>query len=110
MLPRSKRWGVERLVTEVRAILGLASPEPGPIEADGLAGALEQASEALGRAVPDEMILKTSLIGTREMIAERISAYRDVGVSTLRLSTGGKDWKERTESLAEAVDFVKSLS
>ena len=62
------------------------------------------------RAVPDEMILKTSLIGTREMIAERISAYRDVGVSTLRLSTGGKDWKERTGSLAEAVDFVKSLS
>ena len=61
------------------------------------------------RAVPDEMVLKTSLIGTREMIAERIQAYRDAGVSTLRLSTGGKNWKERTDSLAEAVDFVQGL-
>jgi hypothetical protein len=29
-------------------------------------------------------------------------------VNTLRLSTGGKDWKERTESLAQAVDLVQA--
>lgn len=66
--------------------------------------------EAAIRAVPDEMILKTSLIGTKEMITERIQAYRNAGVTTLRLSTGGGNWKERTDSLAEAVDFVQSLS
>lgn len=60
------------------------------------------------RAVPEEMILKTNLIGTEEMVRERLRAYRDAGVTTLRLSTGGKDWKERTDSLAEAVDLVKN--
>jgi F420-dependent oxidoreductase-like protein len=59
------------------------------------------------RAVPEEMVLKTNLIGTEEMVRERLRAYRDAGVNTLRLSTSGKDWKARTQSLEEAVDLVK---
>ena len=62
------------------------------------------------RAVPDEMVLKTNLIGTREMVIERIRAYASVGVTTLRVSTTGTNWKERTESLAEATDLVHSIS
>ena len=58
--------------------------------------------------VPDEMILKTSLIGTKEMIRERLSAYRAAGVSTLRLGTGGKSWAERSDALEESLDLVKS--
>lgn len=58
------------------------------------------------RAVPDEMVLKTNLIGTAEMVRERLRAYRDAGVSTLRLSTLGSNWKDRTDHLAEALDFV----
>jgi F420-dependent oxidoreductase-like protein len=60
------------------------------------------------RKVPDEMILKTNLIGTTDMVRERLKVYRDAGVTTLRVSTGGKDWRERTETLAEAIDLVKS--
>lgn len=63
--------------------------------------------EAVKR-VPDEMVLKTNLIGTPDMIRERLRVYRDAGVTTMRVSTGGKDWKERTETLAEAIDLVKS--
>ena len=59
------------------------------------------------RRVPDDMILKTNLIGTEEMIRERLKAYRDAGVSTLRVSTSGKNWKERTESLAQAIDLIQ---
>lgn len=59
------------------------------------------------RRVPDEMVLKTNLIGTEEMIRERLAAYRKAGVSTLRVSTGGKDWKERTTTLEEAIDLIK---
>jgi F420-dependent oxidoreductase-like protein len=59
-------------------------------------------------AVPDEMVLKTSLIGTEEMVRERLRAYRDAGVTTLRLSTTGKDWRSRTESLAQALDVIGS--
>lgn len=62
------------------------------------------------RAVPDEMVLKTSLIGTEEMIKERLQIYKEVGVTTMRLSTGGDDWKARTDSLAEAVDVIKRVT
>ncbi len=62
------------------------------------------------KAVPDEMVLKTSLIGTEAMVCERLRAYRDAGVSTLRVSTGGSNWKERTDSLAEAIDVIQRES
>jgi len=68
---------------------------------------VEGKKEEAIREVPDEMILKTNLIGTEDMVRERLRAYRDAGVNTMRLSTGGSDWKERTNSLAEAVDLVK---
>ena len=62
------------------------------------------------KAVPDEMVLKTSLIGTEAMVCDRLRAYRDAGVSTLRVSTGGSNWKERTESLAEAIEVIQRES
>ena len=62
------------------------------------------------RRVPDEMVLKTNLIGTEDMIRERLRVYRDAGVTTLRVSTGGSNWKERTDTLAQAIDLVKSES
>ncbi len=71
---------------------------------------VEGKKEEAIREVPDEMVLKTNLIGTTDMVRERLRAYRDAGVTTMRLSTGGKDWKERTESLAEAVDLVQGES
>ena len=62
------------------------------------------------RAVPDEMVLKTNLIGTEDMIKERLRIYKEVGVTTMRLSTGGETWRERTESLAEACDVIKRVT
>lgn len=59
------------------------------------------------RRVPDEMVLKTSLIGTEDMVKERLRAYRDAGVSTLRLSTGGGTWAERTAALEAAMDLIR---
>ncbi len=65
--------------------------------------------EAAIRAVPDEMVLNTNLIGTREMIIERVKAYAKAGVNTLRISTSGQNWRERTETLAEATDLIHSI-
>jgi F420-dependent oxidoreductase-like protein len=62
------------------------------------------------KQVPDEMVLKTNLIGTKEMIRERLKVYKSVGVSTLSLRTGGKSWKEKLDALCEAVDFIKGES
>ena len=63
--------------------------------------------EEAAKRVPEEMVLKTNFIGTPEMVRERLQAYKAAGVTTLRLSTSGKDWKARTDSLAEAMDFIK---
>lgn len=65
--------------------------------------------EATAR-VPDELVLKTSLIGTEEMILERIRAYRDAGVTTLRLHTGGESFSDQIASLEQAMDLVRQAS
>ena len=64
--------------------------------------------DAAAKRVPDEMILKTNFLGTEEMIGERLTAFRQAGVTTLRIATKGKSWKEKTESLEEAMDLVAS--
>ena len=62
--------------------------------------------EAAIKRVPDEMILKTNFLGTEEMIHERLTAFHKAGVTTLRIATKGGSWKEKTESLEEAIDLV----
>ena len=60
--------------------------------------------------VPDELVLKANLIGTKDMVRERIRAFADAGVNTLRLGTGGQSWPERTAALEAAMDFIKSAA
>ncbi|MCS5575549.1 MAG: LLM class flavin-dependent oxidoreductase, partial [Pseudomonadales bacterium] len=66
--------------------------------------------EQAAKAVPDDMIIKNHLIGTEKMVRERLRDYHDAGVTTLRISTGGRDWKERAQTLEQAIDIVKSES
>lgn len=56
--------------------------------------------------VPDELVLMANLIGTEDMVKERLKAFRNSGVNTLRLGTGGNTWAERTEALEEAMDLI----
>ena len=65
--------------------------------------------QAIAR-VPDEMVLLTNFIGTETMVRERLRAFRDAGVNTIRLSTGGGNWSERTAALEEATDLVLNES
>ncbi len=58
--------------------------------------------------VPDEMVLLTNLIGTEPMVRERLRAFRDAGVDTFRLATGGNTWAERTGALEQAADLIQS--
>ena len=60
--------------------------------------------------VPDELVLMGNLIGTEEMIRTRLDAFRNAGVNTLRLSTGGTTWPERTAALEEAMDLIQRAS
>ena len=56
-------------------------------------------------AVPDELVFATSLIGTDEMVRDRLRAWRDAGVDTIRLTIEGS-LDERLTTLARAVELV----
>jgi F420-dependent oxidoreductase-like protein len=58
-------------------------------------------------AVPFEFIDRTSLLGPRERIQERLHTYADAGVTTLTVATYAATLDERTQTLrtmAEALD------
>ena len=60
--------------------------------------------------VPDEMVLATTLIGTESMVADRLRAWRDAGVTTVRLYPAGDSLDERLATLARAVDLVQQIT
>ncbi|HET7639608.1 MAG TPA: F420-dependent methylene-tetrahydromethanopterin reductase, partial [Ktedonobacteraceae bacterium] len=55
---------------------------------------------------PDELVLKTNLIGTEDMVRERLRMYRSAGVSTLRVEPAGETLEERLETLARLIHLV----
>ncbi len=64
--------------------------------------------EAAAR-VPDELVVKTNLLGTPDMVKERIVAYRDAGVTTLRVDPQGEGLHGRLETLGQVIELVKSV-
>jgi len=62
------------------------------------------------RQVPDELITMSNFIGTQSMVEERLNAFKGAGVNTLRISTGGSTWKERTAALEEAMDSISKAA
>ncbi|MDP9237164.1 MAG: LLM class F420-dependent oxidoreductase [Chloroflexota bacterium] len=60
--------------------------------------------------VPDEMVLKANLLGTEDMVRDRIRAYRDAGVTTLRVDPRGESMKDRLTILGRTVELVKEVS
>ena len=61
-------------------------------------------------AVPDEMVLTTNLIGTREMVRARLQAHRDAGVNTVRVQAMGQTIEEQVETLGQLMELVKEVS
>ena len=68
-----------------------------------------QREAATGR-VPDDLVLKTNLIGTQDMVRRRIRTYRDAGVNTLRVDPAGQTLQERLMTLARLVALVKEVN
>ena len=72
------------------------------------------------KLVPSEMILKSNLLGTDEMVKQRIRAYRDAGVTSLSASLrfravgrGGLEaptLRERIEILGHLMDLVNEVN
>ena len=62
--------------------------------------------DAAAARVPDELVLKTNLIGTEDMIRERIRVYQAAGVNTLRVEPDGATLDERLATLARLIELV----
>ncbi|MEE9254285.1 MAG: LLM class flavin-dependent oxidoreductase [Pseudomonadales bacterium] len=65
--------------------------------------------EEAARRVPDEMIIQANLLGSEDMVRDRIRAYRDAGVNTLRVGPAGRSMKERLETLGRVMDLVRDV-
>ncbi len=59
--------------------------------------------------VPSELALKSNLIGTDEMIKERLLLYKNLGVNTLKVSLPGDDISSKTDALGRLMDLVLEL-
>ena len=60
-------------------------------------------------AIPTEMVLGSNLLGTEAEVRSRLAAYRDAGVTTIRLAPAGGTQRERLDTLGRAIDLVRSL-
>ena len=69
---------------------------------------LDGRREEAARRVPDEMVVRTTLFGDEAHVRERVRLYRDAGVDILRLEPGGRNRRERLDTLGRAVEIVRS--
>jgi F420-dependent oxidoreductase-like protein len=71
---------------------------------------LEGDREGATKLIPDEMVLKTNLLGTDEMVKDRIRAYRDAGVTTISADPDGRSIGERLETLGRFMRLLGEVN
>lgn len=60
--------------------------------------------------VPDDMVLETTMIGTEAMVRDRMRAWRDAGINTLRVYPAGNTLAEKLDTLGRAMDLVRGIN
>jgi F420-dependent oxidoreductase-like protein len=70
-----------------------------------------QAGDRDGAAglVTDDMVLATTLIGTEDMVRERLRVWRDAGVDIVRFYPAGETLDARLTTLGRAIDLVREI-
>ncbi len=71
---------------------------------------LKRQREAAVALIPDELVLKTNLIGTKAMVRERLRTHQKAGVTTLRVSPDGQTLNQRLTILGQLVDLVNEVN
>tara|TARA_B110000438_G_scaffold41602_1_gene41413 strand:- start:1271 stop:2338 length:1068 start_codon:yes stop_codon:yes gene_type:complete len=62
------------------------------------------------REVPTEMVLNSSILGSSADVAEKLKAYKDVGVNTFRIGPYGTSVGERLDTLAETMKILREIN
>jgi F420-dependent oxidoreductase-like protein len=60
--------------------------------------------------IPDEMVLQTTMMGSEDMVRDRMRQWRSAGIQTLRVYPSGQTLAERLETLGRAIDLVNDLN
>src|SRR3989442_310310 len=83
----------------------LATLSPRSLEMTG-----EIADGWLGTSfMPDELVLKTNLLGTEAMVRERLALYRRAGITTIRVEPAGDTLDARLANLGRLLELARSL-
>jgi F420-dependent oxidoreductase-like protein len=65
--------------------------------------------EAIAR-VPPEMVIQANLLGDTEIVRKRIRAYKEAGVTTLRVAPAGRDLREKRTTLGRVMDLLREVN
>lgn len=70
-----------------------------------------QAGDRDGAAelVTDEMVLGTTLLGTEDMVRDRLRVWHDAGVDTVRFYPAGDTLDARLTTLGKAIDLARGI-
>jgi len=71
---------------------------------------LEGRKEEAMQLIPDEIVTQTNLLGTEELVKARIRAYRDAGVTTIRVEPEGDGMAERLETLGRFMRLLGEVN
>jgi F420-dependent oxidoreductase-like protein len=70
---------------------------------------LDDRREEAASRVPDELVLKTNLLGTEAMVRKRLETYREAGITTLRVEPAGESLEARLATLGRLLELVRAL-
>ena len=59
--------------------------------------------------IPDELVFKTNLIGSKEMVRERLHVYKKAGVTTLTVHPMGQTLEERLNTLSQLTELLNEV-
>jgi F420-dependent oxidoreductase-like protein len=70
---------------------------------------LEGRRDEAAARVPDELVLKTNLLGTEAMVQQRLQLYRRAGIATVRVEPAGDTLDARLANLGRLLELARSL-
>jgi len=70
---------------------------------------LDGRREEAAARVPDELVLKTNLLGTEAMVRARLALYRAAGINTLRVEPAGETLEAKIKTLGRLRELVQGL-
>lgn len=71
---------------------------------------LERRRDEAAAAIPDRFVLEANLLGTEQMVKQRVRVYRDAGVTSLHVSPAGESLAERLSTLGRLMDLVRAVN